>query len=26
MAASEVPGLGIAPRWDVLGEPAVEVG
>jgi L-alanine-DL-glutamate epimerase-like enolase superfamily enzyme len=26
MAASEAPGLGIAPRWDVLGEPVIEVG
>jgi L-alanine-DL-glutamate epimerase-like enolase superfamily enzyme len=25
MAASEAPGLGVAPRWEVLGEPAVEV-
>jgi L-alanine-DL-glutamate epimerase-like enolase superfamily enzyme len=26
MAASEAPGLGVAPRWDVLGEPVIEVG
>jgi len=25
MAASTVPGLGVSPRWDVLGEPLVDV-
>ena len=25
MAASTEPGLGVAPRWDVLGDPVVEV-
>ncbi len=25
MAASTAPGLGVSPRWDVLGEPRVEV-
>lgn len=25
MAASTAPGLGVTPRWDVLGEPVVEV-
>jgi L-alanine-DL-glutamate epimerase-like enolase superfamily enzyme len=25
MAASEAPGLGVAPRWEVLGEPVVEI-
>ncbi|MDP3073908.1 MAG: mandelate racemase/muconate lactonizing enzyme family protein [Opitutaceae bacterium] len=25
MAASKAPGLGIAPRWDVLGDPVVEI-
>ena len=25
MAASAAPGLGIAPRWDVLGEPVVDI-
>ncbi len=26
MSASTAPGLGIAPKWDVLGEPVVSVG
>jgi L-alanine-DL-glutamate epimerase-like enolase superfamily enzyme len=26
MAAPTAPGLGVTPRWDVLGPPAVEVG
>jgi L-alanine-DL-glutamate epimerase-like enolase superfamily enzyme len=26
MAASSAPGLGVTPRWDVLGPPVVEVG
>ena len=25
MAASTAPGLGVAPRWDVLGHPLVDI-